>query len=134
MNILILGAGASYATHRLPIANQALRVWEPTIRKQRKLLAFVLRVWVGSDWPQADLEEAWTRIDVAWKERAGGASRFAVRELTDSERRNVRQLAREVVEPPGYPNYYRSQLVWARDYSPEQFLSVVAGWELRRLI
>lgn len=136
MNVLIVGAGASYATHRLPVAGQALSKWSHTIQEQHKLLAFALDTWV-SGWPEKNLEEAWTQIDVAWKERAAGASQFAVRDLTDSQRRKVWRLAFEAkaVEAPE-PNYYRTQLEWAQTqgYSTEQFLTVVAGWELRRLI
>lgn len=137
MNVLILGAGASYATHRLPVARNALSEWERAIRDNCKLLAFALDVWLGPTWSETDLEKAWNRIDIAWKERAAGSSGLAVPDLSTSQRRRVWQLAFEAeVAEPRDPNYYRTQLQWARNqgYSTEQFLAVAAGWELRRLI
>lgn len=69
MNVLIVGAGASRATHLLPIARKALQVWEPNTREHHRLLAFALEKWEGSGWREVDLEEAWKGIDVAWKDR-----------------------------------------------------------------
>ena len=136
MNVLILGAGASYATHRLPVASNALSQWEQAIRHNCRLLAYALDMWLGTAWRETDLEAAWNRIDAAWKERAAGALP-AVPDLNTSQRRSMWKIAFEVAAAePQDPNYYRSQLEWARNqgYSAEQFLAVAAGWELRRLI
>lgn len=136
MNVLILGAGASRGTHDLPVARDALARWASIIRIHYKLLAFALDVWVPN-WPQEDLEAAWSQIDLAWTERAARAPQLEARDLTDAKRRRVWQLAsdakaKERIEP----NYYGPQIAWAQElgHSAEAFLSVVAGWELRHLI
>lgn len=139
MNVLIIGAGASYATHRLPIAASALQQWEGTIGDHYGLLALALDLWVGENWQGQDLERAWTTIDHASKERAGGtfAPAPAGRDLGHNERTEVwRRAFVAAATEPSEPNYYRTQIEWARDlgHSTEEFLSVAAGWELRRLI
>lgn len=136
MNVLILGAGASFATHHVPIANLALKKWEREIRERYRLLAFAMEKWVGPYWTNENLEKAWTQIDVAYKERAQKAPRFKMSDLTDSDRRRVWQLAFETQKiERGEVNYYRTQIEWAQHgHSSEEFLSVVAGWELRLLI
>lgn len=136
-SVLILGAGASYATHKLPTANVALKKWQNTIRNDYKILDLALDTWVGKTWAEANLEDAWTRIDVAWKEREAKTPSIAIRDLTDPERRQVWKLAFEAkATERGGPRYYDPQIEWARDqgWSTEQFLSVAAGWELRKLI
>lgn len=137
MNVLLVGAGASRATSGLPTALDALRIWQGDICGRYPLLAFALEVWVGNDWPTKDLETAWTRIDLAWKERAGVARAVVARDLTQAERRHVWGLASQAAEAePPEPAYYRPQSQGARDlgHSTEQVLRVVAGRELRRLI
>ncbi len=137
MNVLIVGAGASRAASGLPTALTALGTWQARIREHYPLLGFSLEAWVGNNWPTEDLETAWTKIDLAWKERVVGSSNLAARDLTDVERRHVWQHAfRAADAEPPEPVYYRPQIQGARDlgHSTEQFLSVVAGWELRRLV
>jgi hypothetical protein len=66
-----------------------------------------------------------------------GGGNIAVRDLTDAERRYVWQQAFHAADAePQEPAYYRPQIQGAREFghSTEQFLSVVAGWELRRLV
>jgi len=137
MNALIVGAGASRATSGLPTAFTALAAWEADIRNNCPLLTFALEGWMGHDWPGKNLEEVWTRIDLAWKERAASATKFDVPDLSPAEREEVwrRGLTAAAAEPAASP-YYGLQIQGARDqgHSTEQFLSVAAGWELRRLI
>lgn len=133
--VLILGAGASYATHDIPIANEALSAWKSKIRREHKLLGLALKTWIGSSWPTENLEIAWTRIDNAWKERSSRGASPSTRDLTGPERKQVLRLARETAAgEPHYPNYYRTQLQCFTSWSYEQFLSVAAGWELLRLL
>ncbi len=137
MNVLIVGAGASRATSNLPTAFTALEAWQANILNNYRLLAFALEAWVGENWPNTNLETAWTRIDIAWKERAAGAQEFEVPDLTHAQRQEVWRRAFEAAaaEAPG-PAYYGPQIQGAQDlgHSTEQFLSIAAGWELRRLI
>lgn len=136
MRVLIVGAGASRGAQDLPTAADALAEWEPIIRDHYQTLALALAKWVGPAWQGTDLETAWTTIDLAWKEHTSAMAHAATNELTPSERREVWRLALAAAAlEPVSPNYYRTQIEWARTgYSTEQFLSVAAGWELRRLI
>ncbi len=137
MNVLIIGAGASNAIGGLPTAFTALKAWQADILGNYRLLAFALEGWLGENWPNTNLEAAWTRIDLAWKERAAGAQGLEVPDLTHAQRQEVWRRAFEAAaaEAPG-PAYYQTQIQGARDlgHSTEQFLSIAAGWELRRLI
>ena len=103
MNVLVFGAGASHATHNLPTAAEALARWKEDIRRSRPLLALALNTWIGSDWPNQDLETAWTRIDLAWKQREGQPGPRSTPDLTSQDRQEVRRLAREAAdkEPVG---------------------------------
>lgn len=138
MNVIIFGAGASYATHRLPLTANALRAWQEDIEDRHAVLALALD-WAVPGWRQGKvtLEDAWKRIDLAWKERGFPGVSWKVNPLNVAHRRRVWELAeteqrRETAEPC----YYRKQVQSARQaqWSTEQFLSVAAGWELRRLI
>lgn len=137
MNVLIIGAGASRAAGYLSTAMEALGGWEATIRDQCPILAYALQKWVGQSWPRENLETAWTAIDLAWKERTAGPTLGSVADPTEAERQEVWRLAfaAEAAER-AEPHYYRTQIPGARSlgWSTEQFLSVAAGWELRRLI
>lgn len=140
--ILILGAGASNATHALPVTDGLLAKWEPIIRDRYPLLGLALAVWAGPSWPKANLEKAWTRIDLAWKERTASRSKRKTRNLHSQEVEEVlRSGAEAASKEHGELIYYRAQYPRILTtpgsqghLSPEQFLSVVAGFELRQLI
>src|SRR5437868_14377202 len=89
MNVLIVGAGASFATQRLPMAATALAAWRDAIIGDHPHLALALERWVGHNWPTVDLETAWSRIDFAWTERLSGASSLSLSDLTHRERGQV---------------------------------------------
>jgi hypothetical protein len=133
--VVLLGAGASMATHSLPGAIGALRSWRKKIPNAFPLLRLALEKWVGPDWVERNLEEAWGRIDVARNERLGAtSSASSTEDLSLEERARVWTLVRAAAQNErDNPSYYRMQ---ARrgDLSAEQLLSVVAGWNLRSLI
>src|SRR5205823_1983932 len=115
---------------RLPGAKGALGRWQEDIRTRRPLLRLALDTWVGRRWPTSDLEAAWLRINLAWNERLSPTGKREARQLSESERREVWRVAREIEsrERPS-PNYYRTHNnTWMEaGFSTEQFLSVVAG-------
>lgn len=138
MNVIIFGAGASYATHGLPLTENVLKAWQEDIDGRHAVLALALD-WAVPRWRRGKLtlEDAWKRIDLAWKEQVFPGVTRKVNPLDMAHRRRVWELAeteqrRETAEPW----YYRKQVQSARQaqWSTEQFLSVAAGWELRRLI
>jgi len=88
MNLLIFGAGASKATHRLPTTESALLSWARAIREEHRLLALALD-WVASDRErqEANLEEVWTAIDVRSRVHLGY-------EWDDADRHDMTLLAR----------------------------------------
>jgi hypothetical protein len=111
--------------------------YEELIRDEYPILTLALEKWVGREWSTANLEAAWTSIDLEWKERSRGSRRVFVADLTDSERHEFWCLVTAAAEAEAdEPSYYRRQISWARDTgrSSEEFLSVAAGWDLRRLI
>src|SRR5947208_1246407 len=94
MNVIIFGAGASFATHALPMTLQALQSWRTTIEQAHPLLALALD-WIAPNWRDAgvNLEEAWQWIDIAWKERELLGIPFRVEPLNLAQRREVWELA-----------------------------------------
>lgn len=138
-NLLILGAGASFATHDVPITPGLLCHWRLRIIDRYPLLAMALGAWVTPMWAKENLERAWTLIDLAWKERNRERTTKFTRELCEEEvvevfRLAVQAAAREVGGRTAV--YYAGQFrqLSSGAWTPEQFLSVVAGFELRRLI
>lgn len=139
MKLIVFGAGASRATHGLPTAENALPTWARWIRDNYKLLALALD-WIEPQWESSGartLEQVWSDIDVAWKERGIPGLTRRIADLGADQPRQVWHLAADCARrETGEPCYYGPQLRGAQRqlWSAEQFLSVVAGWELRCLL
>src|SRR4051794_10769288 len=116
MKILMVGAGASRGARGLPTSENFLADFQNLIRDEYPILTLALKKWVGREWSTANLEAAWTAIDLEWKERSGGSPRVSVADLTDSERHEFWGLVAAAAEAEvDEPRYYRRQINWASD-------------------
>lgn len=127
--VIIFGAGASKATHQLPLDADFLLVHEKYIREDFFLQLALKKIFGASNWPKESLENAWSEIDDNYNR-----SKVV---LTTAEIKAVLQEFEDRAgkESGRVPTYYWTYFNKDRTFrTPHNYLFLFAGWELRKLM
>lgn len=128
--VIIFGAGASKATHDLPVDANFLSTYAGEVRNDFFLQLALDKIFGASNWISEGLENAWTEIDDNYNQPKVVLTTMEIKDvLREFEKRA------EVEESRPFPRYY-----WTyfhrdrRSRTPYNYLFLFAGWELRKLM